>query len=608
MPQYTQNNKIMRVKFAQLGDDDLLLAALSGTEAISELYHFRLDLLSPTFTSGFAPYEQIIGSNVCITFPLPAGGSRYIHGIVRQFERGMPVQGPDGSVTFIRYYAEVVPRHWLLTKRAQTRVFYQQSAADIVKAVLAGMPNLNVDSQNLGNTYPTRDHCVQYQESDFAFASRLMEEEGIYYYFKHEEDKHTLVLGDSAAGHVNIVTPATVRLEASESVNYAEDTVRDWRKSQGIASGKYTSWDYWFADAKKNQGSSAQLSAAPIKVGQDNHTLVLAGNTDDCTLFEYPAGYSAHYDPSAPSVATILSGEKARVPPLRLQAEAAASLECRGKGTCRHFTAGCKFELDAGLIFPRSMAGYSGEYVLTRIEHQASVESNYLGGKPEFGPMPYRNSFSCLPVALPYRPSRRTPRPIIPGLQTGVVVGTDNTDADPDCSFRVRVQFFWDPAGQNALKNQKGDKLLPLAYWANQTPSTYIGCCWARVAQSWADRKFGTQFVPRLGQEVVVGFLDGDPDRPLVVGCVYNDINQPPFPLPDNKLISGIKTHTAGAADTLFSGIAFDDTPSKETMVLQSQGKLVFNVKSSMVLNINGDFTINLAGNQKVNQGSFPTS
>jgi type VI secretion system secreted protein VgrG len=612
MASFSQSGRFMSVKFAQLGDDDLLLAKLTGTEGVSELFSFELELLSPSILP--IAFDKVLGQEACVSLQLSGGGQRYIHGIVSRFEQGVTVPGPNGVETFVRYYAELVPHFWLLTKRVQSRVYRQKTVPDIV--ALALTDQVPFDKSLLRGEYPARDHCIQYQESNFAFVSRLLESEGIYYYFRHEANKDTLVLADNTEGYVDVPGPTSVTLWLWTGPMLNPDFVDGWRKGQALASGKYTCWDYSAFLADQNL-SGEQSIPQTVKIGMVDHSLRLAQNVDNWTLFDYPAGYAGYYDPVTSSGTTNsdwpsnnLQKDRTRIPPLRIGAEAVASIACTGTGTCKQFTPGGKFTLNTGTSL--AMATFAGEYVLTEVSHTASVEESYTGAPPGTTPsdQPYRNEFVCIPSALGYRPERRTPRPIIAGLHPAVVVGVTNYDVFADGLGRVRIQFYWDQWGLKDLKNAKGDAILTLNYWQNQQSDSANGACWARVAQSWADRSFGTFFTPRMGQEVVVAFVDGDPDRPMVVGCVYNSVNNPPFP--GAPLVTGIKTHIAGQDATQFSGLAFDDTPGsgstpKVTTVLQSQGQLVFNVKSDMVLNINGNFIINLSGNQRINQGSFPS-
>lgn len=591
--QYTQAGRLMRAKFANLGEDDLLLEKFEGTESLSGLFQIELSLLAELLTP--ISFERILGEAVCVTMPLPGGGDRYFHGIVRRLTRAMTVLGPGGAPSFYRYQALVVPKLWLLTRRVQSRYFSQRSVPDILREVL---DNLDVEWQ-LTETYPARDFCAQYRESDFAFVSRLMEDEGIYYYFKHEAEKHTLVIADAPVGHANVPGPLLVRLDPGEQpVVIDEDRVISWEKSQEVASGMYTVWDYSFALADKKLAGDEKI-AEKVKVGVAEHTLHVAHNVEDLQVFDYPGGYADRYDPVSPqgtdkdSAASNAHKDKSRVAQLRMQEQAAASLNCRGEGRVRHFTAGHKFTLAA----PLALFDASGTYVLTRVEHSANLTGAYITGNAAATAKPsYSTRFECLPEAVIFRPRRVTPRPQISGLQTAVVVGPGGMDVFPDKYGRVRVQFFWDRTGQNALNDQRGDALISLNYWQGGEASPVIGSCWVRVAQPWAGRKFGAVFVPRLGQEVVVAFLEGDPDRPLIVGSVYNEVNQPAVNFPVGGLCTGIKTHLGGGDAQGYSGLIFDDRLG--FVHLHSQKHMVISTEGSLVLNIGGDFLVNLTGRE----------
>lgn len=606
MARFTQAGRLMRAQFQHLDSDELLLERLNGREALSELFSFELDLLSENLLP--ISFDKVIGAEVCISLPLPDGSERSIHGIVSGFFRGMPVPVPGRAARFLRYRAVVVPRMWLLSKRQRCRVFCGLTVPQILKQVF---DELDVRTSFTG-TYPKRDHCVQYRETDLAFACRLMEDEGIYFYFEHQPDKHTLVLADWPEGHADVPGPTTVSFGSGEGpLLEAEDYVVDWEKGQWLASGKTTLWDYSFAFPGQNLGATRPVLDS-VRVGEEDHRLDLARNTDLAEIFEFPGGYADRYDSVSPEgrenkeAYQDLMNDRQRVSKIRMEEQAAASLTCRGESVCRHFTAGHKFSLDPGRWLPLPFTGVAGPYVLTQVEHSASLEGTYTAATGTEATPGYRNRFQCLPLALPFRPRRQTPRPYIRGAQTAVVVGPAGFEIFPDRLGRVRIQFFWDRAGQNDLKDLKGDPILSFRYWATQTPSPVVGSCWARVAQSWAGRQFGVIYTPRVGQEVVVAFLEGNPDRPLIVGSVYNAINRPPFPLPAESHISGIKTQTLGGEAPQFSGLAFDDARGAEQVVLQSEKNLVLNAEGNMVLNIGGDLIVNLNGRERYNDGSSP--
>jgi type VI secretion system secreted protein VgrG len=275
----------------------------------------------------------------------------------------------------------------------------------------------------------------------------------------------------------------------------------------------------------------------------------------------------------------------------------AASLRCEGASDCRHFTAGHRLRIDTRVP---EFDG-KGDYILTAVTHAGDLTGVYTDRGKVAGDH-YINQFECLPAAVPYRPARRTPKPVIAGLQTAVVVGTSGTDINTDAYGRVQVQFFWDRSGQHGLNYQNGDPASAFNYWPGSDPATRS--CWLRVAQAWAGRNFGAQFVPRLGQEVVVGFLEGDPDRPLILGSLYNYINQPPFPLPARNHLSGIKSHSPGGSEQQYNGLSFDDQKGKEIVQIHAEKHLILNAEGNLVLNVGGDVIFNINGREQYMHGN----
>ncbi len=272
MPQYTQANRPMAVS-TPLGTDVLLLQQVSGTEAISRLFRFQLEFLAESSTD--IAFDQILGQSVTVTLQMPDGSSRYINGIVSKFGQGEQVSSPMGSAFFTRYQAEIVPQLWLLTRKAQSRIFQQVAVPDILKQVLTG---LSVDYQ-LQGTYKPRDYCVQYRETDFNFASRLMEEEGIYYFFTHADGSHKMVVADTPMSHPDVPGATTAIYEVIEGGLRKEDRVNSWAKSQEVRSGKYTLWDQCFELPGQNL-EAVKPTLDSVQAGTVSHKLKVAGN--DC--------------------------------------------------------------------------------------------------------------------------------------------------------------------------------------------------------------------------------------------------------------------------------------------------------------------------------------
>ncbi len=465
-----------------LGSDVLLPVGLSGREAISELFVFKLDLAAGNDKQ--VPFESLLGEPVVVAVALATGGTRFFNGIVNRLG-----QGVRGS-KYTSYRAELVPSLWLLTRRQTSRIFQHLSVPDILRRVLGGV---DVDFR-LQGTFQPRNYCVQYRETDFNFVSRLMEEEGIFYFFEHTADGHRLVVANSPQGHTDVPGTSTIVFDATATQASPSQVVYQWEKAQELRSGKYTLWDSNFQLPGNHLEAQATIldSAA---VGEVTHRLKLGVN-QGLELYDYPGGYAKRFDGIDPAggeqpeeLAKILP-DGVRTVGIRMEEEAAPSLQAVGAATARQLTAGHRFAL-------RRHFNGDGSYVLTSVEHSAQVAN------VESGDLTYTNTFTCIPLALPYRPPRRTPRPIVAGPQTAFVVGPPGEEVFTDKYGRVKVQFQWDREGRKDANSS----------------------CWVRVAQL---PQAGSVFVPQIGDEVLVGFEEGDPDRPVVIGGVYNPQRRPP--------------------------------------------------------------------------------
>jgi type VI secretion system secreted protein VgrG len=561
---YTQAGRLMAVT-TPLGPDVLLLETFQGSETLSGLFHFQLGLLALS-TSAVA-FDKVLGQSVTVAFPLPGGGSRYFNGIVSRFSEGPQIPGPEGRPTFTRYRAEMVPRFWLLTRQAQSRIFQQMAVPDILKQVLKG---LDV-SYSLQGKYEPRDYCVQYRETDFAFASRLMEEEGIYYFFKHANGSHTLVVADNPQGHADVPGPTTLIYEGMIGGTREEDRILGWEKTQEVRSGKHTLWDQCFELPGKNLAAQKQLQDS-VSVGTVSHNL--KAGSDGLEVYDYPGAYAQRFDGVAPGGSDRAADlqkifqDNDRTVGLRSQEEAAAAVRIEGFSNCRHLAAGHKFTLTRHF-------DANGAYVLTGVEHTASQEGVYMG--TESSPPAYSNRFECLPAALPYRPARRTLRAHVPGTQTAVVVGPQGEEIFTDKYGRVKVQFPWDRQGKNDANSS----------------------CWVRVGTLWAGKQWGSIHIPRVGQEVIVAFEEGDPDRPIIVGSVYNADQMPPYKLPDNRTQSGLKTRSSlkGTADNC-NELRFEDKKGSEDILFHAEKDFHREVEHDDNLTVGHDQTIEVKNNR----------
>jgi len=512
---YTQEHRFIRIATA-LPPDTLLLQGFRGVEGISRLFHFELDLLSEDKSIAFS---DVVGKPAVVYLSLADGKPRHFHGYISRFRQS----GAEDK--FFRYSAELVPRLWFLKRSVNCRIFQDKSVIDIIKEVLeeSGLSDHAVHTQG---TYSPLEYCVQYRESNFDFISRLMEEHGIFYFFQHENTTHTLILGDKPSAHQNCPGQHLAHLDLTGGGPDEDDVITAWKMEQEFRSGKYALADYNF-ETPAIDLSSSLTSTVPIQ-----------GN-DAFEIYDYPGGFGTRADGDA-------------AVGWRMEEEESQHKVIEGESVCRSFSAGYKFELKEH--FRRDM---NGTYVLTTVQHRASVGDQYIGGE-EVGEN-YSNTFHCVPLSVPYRPLRSSPKPVMHGLQTAVVVGPPGEEIYTDKYGRVKVQFHWDRLGKHDEKSS----------------------CWIRVATAAAGKRWGSVVIPRIGWEVVVGFEEGDPDRPLIVGSLYNAGMMPPYTLPDEKTKTTLKSYSSKGGGG-FNEVRIEDKKGSEQIFIHGQKDLHLRVKNDV--------------------------
>jgi len=520
---YSQENRLIAID-TPLGKDVLLLVGMTGTEGLSQLFSFELSLISENQDISF---DQIIGKNVTVSMTLADGNQRIFNGIVSRFAQGKGGAEAGGDPRFSYYSATMVPWFWLLTRTADARIFQKLSVPDIVEKVFSekGMTDFSL---RLQGSYEQREYCVQYRETYFNFISRLLEEEGIYYFFEHEEGKHTMVMADSPVEHKPCQHQETAKYQISAGGWLDEDVITGLARAQEIRSGKYSLSDYNFeipnTDLLVNVASKKKLGPG------------------DREVYDYPGRYTKR--DRGDHLATV-----------RMEEEEARITTLEGTSDCRAFSSGYRFNL----------AGhYRGDtnnkdYVLTFIEHGVSLSGDYPGAALEGSDFAYKNSFTCIPFDVSFRPPCNTLKPVVRGTQTAFVVGPSGEEIYTDEHGRIKVQFQWDREGKMDEKSS----------------------CWIRVGQMWASAKWGSIFIPRIGQEVIVDFLEGDPDRPIVIGCVYHGNNKPPYDLPDHKTRSTIKSWSSKEGQG-FNEIRFEDKKGKEQIFIHAESNQDIRIKNDL--------------------------
>ncbi len=553
-----------------LGLDALLLLGFNGEEGISQL--FRLDLDLAAEEPDQVSFSSLMGRRVTIRLSLPSGKSRYFNGICSRFSQGM------SSTHSTSYRMEVVPAAWLLTQRAQSRIFQNQSVPEILRVLFRETPDVTFD---LSGSYQARDYCVQYRETDFNFASRLMEEEGIAFYFRHRSDTHEMVITDR--GTFPALEPADLVLQPLEDTMVDEATISHWEKSQGLHSGKITLRDHTFELPHKALEAEKQIPAS-VTVGQVEHQL-LVGKPDAMELYDWPGEYAQRFDGldraggDRPGELQKIFKDNARTAGIRAEQAATEAIVIRGAGRYRQMTSGYSFSLTQRT--PETYIGgtpHDGRYYLTQVSHSGQAGETYRSGGVSEDL--YHNSFTCLPVGLKYRPPRATAKPVIQGTQSAVVVGPPGEEIHTDKYGRIKVRFHWD----------------------RLSPQDDSSSCWIRVAQIAAGGGFGGIHIPRVGQEVVVQFEEGDPDRPIVVGSVYNPERMPPFTLPKGKMISGLRTNTYPGGGGL-NEITVDDTKGQERMFFHAQFNQNIMVNHDHTEQVGNDSATSIKGNEAITVG-----
>ena len=494
---------------AAAGDKVFIPLHFHGEEQLSAPFEYTVDLLTE---KGDVEFDKIVGEAVTVKMALAEEGAfRYVNGVVSEWmalgETGYEI---EEDVPLYLYRARLVPWLWPLMLTQDHRIFQEKNAKDIIQQVFKDLGYSDFKFETKA-TYPKREYCVQYGESAFAFVSRLMEEEGIFYFFTHEDGKHTLTLADdiSAFGDLGSFEMG------NDFDEYIADRVRTLQAQYALISTNYELDDFDF----EKPMTSLTTKEKALSPGQAIAKL---------EVYEYPGRYTEKQ----------VGTQQAK---LRIEERERDRELFQGTSTCMAFSAGHLFTLT-----DHRQEAYNQVYQLRSVRTQVRNPWHFTGESGE-----YMNEFIAAPKLgaskkpVQFRPPRVTPRPRIYGLQSAVVVGKKGEEIWTDKHGRIKVQFHWDREGKNDENSS----------------------CWIRVAQSWAGKQWGGFILPRVGMEVLVSFLDGDPDRPLVTGAVYNGDNKAPYSLPDNQTKSTLKSRTSKGGEG-FNEIRFEDKEEKEEVFI----------------------------------------
>jgi type VI secretion system secreted protein VgrG len=512
MATYSQADRPIRVGTV-LGDDALLLRGFSGEEAVSAPFRFSLDLLSEDPAIDAA---KLLRSPATITVVLPDGKERIIHGRITRFaELG---QGAGSSLT--AYRAQLEPWLWFLSLSTECRIYQDLTVPEIVEQVFRDQGYQDFEIKCV-KSYPKREYCVQYRETHLNFVSRLLEEEGIYYFFTHSKSKHVLTLADDASAVKPCAGQATARVVTQEGSWQREDVVTGFEREHAAHAGKVALRDFdYLQPSLKLEGS------------------VSGDGQEEIYDYSFPGNYR-----------TLDDGE--RLARLQLEEQEQWGEVIRGDGTVRAFQSGCRFELKEHY---RSAANQA--YLLLSVRHSARLGGFAAGDDTTFD---YRNQFQAIPASVPFRPPRVTPKPVVQGSQTAVVVGKSGEEIWVDKYGRVKVQFHRDRVGK---KDENSS-------------------CWVRVATTWAGKGWGAIQLPRIGQEVIVDFLEGDPDMPIITGRVYNAEQMPPYALPGSQTQSGVLSRSSkGGSGEHANEFRFEDKKGSEQVFLHAEKDLKVEVEN----------------------------
>jgi len=521
-----------------LGDGVLLFLSLSAREALGRPFSYTVDVLADDEAVDFS---KVLGQIMTVELDVSLGETREFGGYVTQ----VSLVGTLGN--YVRYRLQLNPWLSLLAHTSNSRIFQNLKVPDVLKQIFRDHGYTDF-SDALSGEYRTWEYLVQYRESDLNFVSRLMEQEGIYYYFKHEDKKHTLVLADSYSAHEAVHGYEEVPYFPPQPGEQRErDHIDGWRTSRQIRPGAFVGTDFDFENPRLKLSSQLQMPNDHAKA--------------DHELFDYPADFR-----------NLQEGDvQVR---LRLEEQQSDYEVVRASGNARGLTTGALFTL---IDFPRE--DQNKEYLITEAQYDLRVNDYESIARGDSEP-DYRCQFKAVDSHHPFRTLRLTKKPVVEGPQTAIVVGDPKKEIWTDEYGRIKLQFHWDRLGKSDADSS----------------------CWVRVAQIWAGSGWGGIHIPRIGQEVVVDFLEGDPDRPIVTGCLYNADNKPPYALPANQTQSGIKSRSSegGTADN-FNEIRFEDKKGSEELHIQAEKDMSELIKNDQSTSIGHDRTVSIKRNDTLN-------
>lgn len=531
-----------QIRFQSALGNDLNVHSMTGEEQISRLFEYHLELVSEKDDLHF---DDVVGQQVTVILDI-AEDQRFFNGFITDFS----YLGDQGS--FARYSATVRPWFWFLTRTADCRIFQNKNVPEIIKEVFRdnGMSHFE---ERLSGQYRIWENCCQYRESDFNFIARLMEQEGIYYFFEHHADKHVMVMADDIAAHQPFPNYSGIPFYTGNkglTVNY-KDHLDVWTARQFIVPDGYVVQDFNFKTPK--------LDLLARSKGETVHATPLP----EAEIYDYPGEY-----PESENASNYVK--------IRLQELQCKKETVHAAGTSRGVSAGCLFTLED---HPRE--DQNKEYLIISVNHK--MVNAEFEAKQQSSDEVYHCNLEVIDKTIPFRVARETPKPMVQGPQTAIVVGPAGDEIHTDKYGRIKVQFHWDRYGKNDENSS----------------------CWVRVSQIWAGAKWGGIHIPRIGQEVIVSFMEGDPDRPIITGRVYNADLMPPYTLEQNKTQSGIKSRSTedGGPDN-YNEFRFEDKKGAEEITLHAEKDMSTTIENDLATVVEHDETHNVVNTRTVTIGT----
>lgn len=552
----TATRQQIEVSCTGFGASDLAMRAMNGHDELSRMFRLEVEVLHKEHDVDF---NRFLGKSVTVTVPtkyapgktraaIPVAKNRYFNGLVVRAEYG----GSEGRRA--AYRLTLAPRLWSLTLKSNCRIFQKKSVKDILKAILAehGISGQDYDDSGLSGNYEKKEFLVQYRETDFNFVSRVMEQEGIYYFFKHRNGGHTMCVMDAKGAHKEVPGLEKIPFMQPSGAHVTDgDHIRRWNVTSQVHSHEYAHTDFDF-----------KLPSYPLLTRKSGTGGDLKGE-----IFDYPGEYIYEDD----GVREAAEGERyARIRLEELQSQVTV---VQADASTISLYPGAVFQFETSSKVLRKDSGK--KYLVCGASYSVSVQMHESGSGG--GGDSWSTSLRVIESTVQYRPARITPKPIIAGPQTAVVVGKPGDEIYTDKYGRVKLKFHWDRESKSDDKSS----------------------CWVRVAQVWAGKTWGGMFLPRVGQEVIVEFLEGDPDQPIVTGRVYNGENMPPYELPAQATRSGIKSRsskTGGVGD--FNEFRFEDKKGAEEVYLHAQKNLTTIVEANDYRHVGNNQTIKIENNR----------